>query len=78
MSPFFINSNPSSNDANGNWCVTTPSVGKYCYPLVIDGIQKGDFPTEGVVTHQLPLASFEEGFELMKKGDKSLKVVLVQ
>lgn len=52
-------------------------LGPYCYPLVIDGIQKGDFPTEGVVTHQLPLASFEEGFELMKKGDKSLKVVLV-
>lgn len=45
--------------------------------LVIDGIQKGDFPTEGVVTHQLSLDQFEEGFELMKQGDKSLKVVLV-
>lgn len=52
-------------------------LGPYCYPLVIDGIQKGDFPTEGVVTHQLALKYFEEGFELMKKGDKSLKVVLV-
>lgn len=52
-------------------------LGPYCYPLVIDGIQKGDFPTDGVVTHQLPLKDFEEGFELMKKGDQSLKVVLV-
>lgn len=52
-------------------------LGPYCYPLVIDGIQKDDFPTEGVVTHQLALKDFEEGFELMKKGDKSLKVVLV-
>ncbi|MDT4038898.1 erythritol/L-threitol dehydrogenase, partial [Staphylococcus aureus] len=41
------------------------------------GIQKDDFPTDGVVTHQLPLKNFKEGFELMKKGDQSLKVVLV-
>ncbi|MFZ8102600.1 erythritol/L-threitol dehydrogenase, partial [Staphylococcus arlettae] len=52
-------------------------LGPYCYPVVKDGIQKGDFPTEGVVTHQLSLDQFEEGFELMKQGDKSLKVVLV-
>lgn len=51
-------------------------LGPYCYPLVINGIQNGDFPTEGVVTHKLPLEKFEEGFELMKKGDKSLKIVL--
>ncbi|WP_019378087.1 MDR/zinc-dependent alcohol dehydrogenase-like family protein [Virgibacillus halodenitrificans] len=51
-------------------------LGPYCYPLVIDGISNGDFPTEGVVTHQLNLEDFEEGFELMKKGDKSLKVIL--
>ncbi|GGI41677.1 MDR/zinc-dependent alcohol dehydrogenase-like family protein [Mammaliicoccus stepanovicii] len=52
-------------------------LGPYCYPLVIDGIGNGDFQTEGVVTHQLPLEKFEEGFELMKKGDKSLKIVLI-
>ncbi len=52
-------------------------LGPYCYPLVIDGIAKGDFPTDGVVTHQLALKDFEEGFELMKKGDQSLKIVLV-
>lgn len=51
-------------------------LGPYCYPLVIEGIVDGDFPTEGVVTHQLPLEKFEEGFELMKKGEKSLKVIL--
>lgn len=52
-------------------------LGPYCYPLVIDGIGDGSFPTEGVVTHKLPLEKFEEGFELMKSGDKSLKIVLV-
>ncbi|UXR37922.1 alcohol dehydrogenase catalytic domain-containing protein [Staphylococcus simulans] len=51
-------------------------LGPYCYPLVIDGIQNGSFPTRGVVTHKLPLNDFERGFDLMKKGDKSLKIIL--
>jgi threonine dehydrogenase-like Zn-dependent dehydrogenase len=52
-------------------------LGPYCYPLVIEGIANGDFPTEGVVTHKLPLEEFEKGFELMEKGEKSLKIILV-
>jgi threonine dehydrogenase-like Zn-dependent dehydrogenase len=52
-------------------------LGPYCYPLVIDGITNGKLPTEGVVTHKLPLEQFEEGFELVKKGKNALKVVLV-
>lgn len=52
-------------------------LGPYCYPLVIEGIRNGDFPTEGVVTHKLPLEKYEEGFELMKSGSKSLKIVLI-
>ncbi|WP_167751409.1 MDR/zinc-dependent alcohol dehydrogenase-like family protein [Lentibacillus salicampi] len=51
-------------------------LGPYCYPTVIDGITDGTLPTEGVVTHKLPLEEFEKGFELMKKGDQSLKIVL--
>ena len=52
-------------------------LGPYCYPLVIDGIASGKLPTEGVVTHQLPLEQFHEGFELVKSGKNSLKVILV-
>ncbi|GIP41394.1 erythritol/L-threitol dehydrogenase [Paenibacillus sp. J31TS4] len=52
-------------------------LGPYCYPLVIDGIASGKLPTEGVVTHQLPLEQFEEGFELVSRGTDSLKVVLI-
>jgi threonine dehydrogenase-like Zn-dependent dehydrogenase len=52
-------------------------LGPYCYPLVIDGITNGKLPTEGVVTHKLPLEQFEEGFELVTKGRNALKVVLV-
>ncbi|MFC7394033.1 MDR/zinc-dependent alcohol dehydrogenase-like family protein [Scopulibacillus cellulosilyticus] len=51
-------------------------LGPYCYDLVIEGISNGDFPTEGVVTHQLPLKDFQKGFEMVKSGKESLKVVL--
>ncbi|GKX51367.1 MDR/zinc-dependent alcohol dehydrogenase-like family protein [Budvicia aquatica] len=51
-------------------------LGPYCYPLVIEGICNGDLPTEGVVTHILPLEKFAEGFELVEKGVGCLKVVL--
>ncbi|MFK8259996.1 alcohol dehydrogenase catalytic domain-containing protein [Erwinia sp. AnSW2-5] len=51
-------------------------LGPYCYPLVIEGIRDGSFPTKGVVTHTLPLERFTEGFELMKRGVDSIKVVL--
>jgi 2-desacetyl-2-hydroxyethyl bacteriochlorophyllide A dehydrogenase len=52
-------------------------LGPYCYPLVIEGIVNGKLPTEGVVTHQLPLEKFKEGFELVKSGKNSLKVILI-
>lgn len=52
-------------------------LGPYCYPIVIDGIERGYLPTEGVVTHKLPLDQFERGFELVKSGKHSIKVVLI-
>jgi threonine dehydrogenase-like Zn-dependent dehydrogenase len=48
----------------------------YCYPFVIDAIGDGRLPTEGVVTHRLPLEEYEKGIAMMKKGDKSLKILL--
>jgi len=52
-------------------------LGPYCYPFVIDAISDGRLPTEGVVTHQLPLEEYQKGFDMMKKGDESLKILLV-
>lgn len=49
----------------------------YCYPFTIDAISDGRLPTAGVVTHQLPLEQFAEGFELMKSGSGSLKILLI-
>lgn len=51
-------------------------LGPYCYPLVIEGIGDGSLPTEGVVTHILPLTRFAEGFDLMKRGVGAIKVIL--
>ncbi|WP_347553034.1 alcohol dehydrogenase catalytic domain-containing protein (plasmid) [Pseudalkalibacillus hwajinpoensis] len=51
-------------------------LGPYCYELVIKAIANGDMPTENVVTHRFPLEEFQQGFELMKKGDQSLKIIL--
>ncbi|MGY4691052.1 MDR/zinc-dependent alcohol dehydrogenase-like family protein [Salibacterium sp. K-3] len=51
-------------------------LGPYCYPSVIKGISNGDLPTQGVVTHRMPLEQFQEGFDLMKKGTESLKIIL--
>lgn len=51
-------------------------LGPYMYPLAIEGIENGDFPTEGVVTHELPLNEYKKGIDLMKKGDNSIKVIL--
>ncbi|MFS0603597.1 MDR/zinc-dependent alcohol dehydrogenase-like family protein [Peribacillus frigoritolerans] len=52
-------------------------LGPYCYPNVINGIASGSIPTEGVVTHKLPLEEFEKGFKMVKKGVGSLKVILI-
>ncbi len=49
----------------------------YAYPTVIEWIQTGKMPTDGIVTHMLPLEQWEEGFKLAGGGSQSLKVVLI-
>ena len=51
-------------------------LGPYCYEPVIKGISNGDLPTEGVVTHEFPLEDFKQGFDLVRSGSESLKVIL--
>ncbi len=51
-------------------------LGPYCYPIAIDMLQKGLLPMEHIVTHQLPLAHFQEGIDLVASGDRSIKVTL--
>jgi threonine dehydrogenase-like Zn-dependent dehydrogenase len=49
----------------------------YCYPIAIDMLRKGLLPMERIITHQMPLASFQEGIDLVAAGDRSIKVMLV-
>ena len=51
-------------------------LGPYCYPPTIEWISDGSIPTNGVVTHKLPLTDWEKGFDLVDKGSESIKVVL--
>lgn len=49
----------------------------YCYEPVIEWIKNGKLPTEGVVTHKIPLERWEEAFTLAEKGEESIKVILI-
>ena len=52
-------------------------LGPYCYPRAIDMLQKGLLPIERIVTHQKPLAEFQEAIDLVSTGEQSIKVALV-
>ncbi len=82
----FVEFSVFSHDVTVDWSIISDRkmldilgahLGPYCYPFTIEAIGDGRLPTEGVVTHQLPLEKFKEGMELMKKGDKSIKVLLI-
>ena len=52
-------------------------LGPYCYPFTIAGISDGRLPTQGVVTHRLKMSEFKTGFDLMKQGKDSIKILLI-
>ena len=78
----FVEFSVFSHDVSVDWSIISDRkqfdilgvhLGPYQYPFVISAIADGRLPTEGVVTHRLPLEKYEEGLEMMKKGDKSLE-----
>jgi erythritol/L-threitol dehydrogenase len=82
----FVEFSVFSHDVSVDWSIISDRkqldilgvhLGPYQYPFVISAIANGRIPTDGVVTHQLPLEKYEEGLEMMKKGEKSLKILLV-
>lgn len=52
-------------------------LGPYCYPVAIDMLVKGLLPMDQIITHQLPLAAYQEGINLVESGAHSIKVTLV-
>ena len=50
----------------------------FCYDTVIEWIGNGKLPTNGVVSMQLPLEQWKEGFDVAHTGrDGNMKVVLI-
>lgn len=52
-------------------------LGPHAYPLAIDYIHRGLIDVSLIVTHQLPLKDYLEGFEMVRNGADSIKVQLV-
>jgi erythritol/L-threitol dehydrogenase len=82
----FVEFSVFSHDVTVDWSIISDRkqldvlgvhLGPYCYPFVIEAIGNGKLPTEGVVTHQLLLDEYQAGIDMMKKGDKSLKILLI-
>lgn len=51
-------------------------LGPGCYPKVIDYLHRGLLHVDGIVTHQLPLEKYLDGFHMVHSGTESLKVLL--
>ena len=51
-------------------------LGPYCWPAAIKMIESGVLPMDKICTHQLPLAEFQKGLDLVASGKESIKVSL--
>jgi threonine dehydrogenase-like Zn-dependent dehydrogenase len=52
-------------------------LGPYCWPAAIRMIESGRLPLDRICGHQLPLADFQEGLDLVADGTRSIKVSLI-
>ena len=52
-------------------------LGPNCWPAAIRMIESGRLPMDRICTHQLPLAQFQEGLDLVADGTTSVKVSLI-
>jgi erythritol/L-threitol dehydrogenase len=52
-------------------------LGPHCWPAAIRMIESGKLPLDRIVTHELPLADFQEGLDLVADGRRSIKVSLL-
>jgi threonine dehydrogenase-like Zn-dependent dehydrogenase len=52
-------------------------LGPHCWPAAIRMIESGVLPMDRICTHQLPLADFQKGLDLVSSGKESIKVSLI-
>lgn len=82
----FVEFSVFSKDVTVDWSIISDRkqldvlgahLGPYCYPFTIAAIADGRLPTEGVVTHKLPLEEYQRGFDMMTRGEASIKILLI-
>jgi len=49
----------------------------YTYETTIRFLHDGRIKADKIITHRMPLAEFEKGFEMVERGEESIKVVLI-
>ncbi len=52
-------------------------LGPHCWPAAIRMLESGTLPMDRIATHQLPLAEFQKGLDLVASGKESIKVSLI-
>jgi len=52
-------------------------LGPDCWPAAIRMIESGRLPMDMICTHQLPLAEFQKGLDMVASGKESIKVSLI-
>jgi threonine dehydrogenase-like Zn-dependent dehydrogenase len=52
-------------------------LGPDCWPAAIRMLESGRLPMDRICTHQLPLADFQQGLDLVASGKESIKVSLI-
>ena len=52
-------------------------LGPHCWPAAIRMLETGVLPMDRIVTHELPLADFGDGLDLVADGGSSIKVSLI-
>lgn len=52
-------------------------LGPHCWPAAIRMLETGRLPMDEICTHQLPLADFQKGLDMVASGKESIKVTLI-
>jgi threonine dehydrogenase-like Zn-dependent dehydrogenase len=52
-------------------------LGPHCWPAAAAMIESGALPLDRIVTHELPVADFRDGLDLVEDGRSSVKVSLI-
>ena len=82
----FVEYSVFKDDVTTDWSVISDDkeldvlgahLGPNCWPTAIAMIESGRLPMDRICTHQLPLAEFEHGLELVRDGTSSIKVSLM-